>query len=44
MAYLKPPWLTANVFNRSRAEEVEGYWKRLPDGADHPISALTPAR
>ncbi|PRC44308.1 hypothetical protein C6A85_000000100895 [Mycobacterium sp. ITM-2017-0098] len=84
MAYLKPPWFTARIFNplamrlgRMQTLEVkgrrsgrpqripvivpdvdgirylvstrplagkvvEGYWRQLPDDADHPVFALTP--
>ncbi|OMC00419.1 hypothetical protein A5733_03680 [Mycobacterium sp. NS-7484] len=34
MAYLKPPWFVRKV--------VEGYFRDLPDDADHPVFALTP--
>ncbi|MGK2882947.1 MAG: hypothetical protein ACSLE6_19910 [Mycobacterium sp.] len=78
MAYLKPPWFTAVVFNKIamaagisgsetgsvsyRAAEVpvhqrepvleayrakagitvEGYFRKLPAAADHPVFTLTP--
>jgi hypothetical protein len=60
VAYLKPPWFTAKVFNRvamatgvSNSEpnrlpaeggrSVDGYFRKLPDPADHPVFALTAA-
>ncbi|MDT5411476.1 MAG: hypothetical protein QOG14_3696 [Mycobacterium sp.] len=64
MAYLKPPWFTAKVFNRiamatgisntetltvtkrgskeqQAARAFDGYFRKLPDPADHPVFALT---
>jgi hypothetical protein len=29
------------VYRRLAGKVVEGYWKRLPDDADHPVFALT---
>ena len=31
------------VYRPLAGKVVEGYWKQLPDDADHPIFALTPA-
>ncbi|MDT5181271.1 MAG: hypothetical protein QOJ95_5469 [Mycobacterium sp.] len=32
------------VYRPLAGKVVEGYWKQLPDDADHPVFALTPAR
>ncbi|HYO03305.1 MAG TPA: nitroreductase/quinone reductase family protein [Mycobacterium sp.] len=31
------------VYRPLAGKVVEGYWKKLPDDADHPVFALTPA-
>jgi hypothetical protein len=38
MAYLKPPWFTREKAGRA----VEGYFRRLPREADHPVFVVTP--
>jgi hypothetical protein len=31
------------VYRPLAGKVVEGYWRQLPDDADHPVFALTPA-